>query len=744
MNREYQRLDLRVQKWVFKQGWRDLREIQKKAIPAILAGDRDVLISASTAAGKTEAFFLPACSAIADVQNGFGILYISPLKALINDQYRRLESLGEALDMAITPWHGDVAQSKKIKAKKNPSGILLITPESLEAMIIRSPGWVEQAFSHLSYIVIDEFHAFIGSVRGMQLLSLLNRLEHVLGRLNQPIPRVALSATLGELDSVPLSLRPGKAFPCEIVTDNLCHSQLQVQVRGYQASVPGKTGQTSIADEQICQDLFRLCRGDSHLIFANSRNRTESLAASLSDLSKTHIVPNEFFPHHGSLSKELRETLEQRLQKGSLPTTAVCTMTLELGIDIGKVKSVIQVAVPHSVSSLRQRTGRSGRRDSAPVLRMLITESELTANSGLVDHLRLQLVQALAMLRLLIANQWFEPADTRQPHYSTLFHQILAITAQWGGVRADQLFAQLCQTGPFKKVSGDRFKMLLQHMGAMQFLTQLSSGELVLGIEGERLANHYTFYAVFNTPEEFRIVAGSKTLGTIPMSSPVLPEQHLIFAGRQWKVTEINTDAKVIYVTATQGGQPPIFGGEGMSVHDRIRQEMFEIYCAGDYRIPAGEQKMDFANPAARALFGEGHQYFQAGNLVTERIIQQGEQVCIIPWLGDKTVNTLHALLLQRGFKAGAFAGVIEVEKTTVRDVRQSLTDALKAGLPSESDLARQVAEKHIEKYDEFLPDDLLNEGYGQRAFDVSSARRWLNAELGDTCEIFAPEKTGS
>jgi ATP-dependent Lhr-like helicase len=111
MTNEYQRLDPRIQKWIYRQGWADLGNC-KKAVPPILAGDRDVLISAATAAGKTEAFFLPACSAIADIQSGFGILYISPLKALINDQYRRLESLGDALEMPVTPWHGDVAQSK--------------------------------------------------------------------------------------------------------------------------------------------------------------------------------------------------------------------------------------------------------------------------------------------------------------------------------------------------------------------------------------------------------------------------------------------------------------------------------------------------------------------------------------------------------------------------------------------------------------------------------------------------------
>ena len=477
MSSAYDSLDPRVRKWVYKQGWSALRPLQENAIPAVLARDRDVLISASTAAGKTEAFFLPACSAIAGITNGFGIVYISPLKALINDQYRRLESLGEALDMPVTPWHGDVPQSIKKKIRTNPSGILLITPESLESLLINSPGWLKQAFSPVAYIVIDEFHAFIGSERGMQLLSLLNRIDHVLGRHANPVPRVALSATLGELDKVPELLRPDKRLSCETVTDNNSSSTLQVQVKGYLEPVTkkGEEPQRS-AEEQVCADIFRLCRGDSHLVFANSRKRTESIAATLSDMCEENVVPNEFFPHHGSLSRELRETLEARLQQGNLPTTAICTMTLELGIDIGKVQSVIQVTPPHSVSSLRQRMGRSGRRDSPSVLRMLISEQELTATSSIVDHLRLQLVQSMAMIRLMISKRWFEPADTRQMHYSTLLHQILAITAQWGGVRADQLWTQLCQTGPFRNIDVNDFKSLLKYMGANSLLTQLASG----------------------------------------------------------------------------------------------------------------------------------------------------------------------------------------------------------------------------------------------------------------------------
>lgn len=240
MSSAYNSLDPRVRRWVYKQGWSSLRPLQESSIPAILARDRDVLISAGTAAGKTEAFFLPACSAVADLTGGFGIIYISPLKALINDQHRRLESLGEALEMQVTPWHGDVPQSKKKKARTKPSGILLITPESLESLLINSLGWLKQAFSSVAYIVIDEFHAFIGSERGIQLLSLLNRIDHVLGRQLNPVPRIALSATLGELEKVPELLRPDKRLPCETVTDSNSTATLQVQVKGYLERVPEK------------------------------------------------------------------------------------------------------------------------------------------------------------------------------------------------------------------------------------------------------------------------------------------------------------------------------------------------------------------------------------------------------------------------------------------------------------------------------------------------------------------------
>ncbi|HDY7424640.1 TPA: DEAD/DEAH box helicase [Vibrio vulnificus] len=727
MINEHEKLDVRVQRWIFKQGWANLREIQCLAIEPILSAKTDLVISASTAAGKTEAFFLPAISAIANQDEGVGILYISPLKALINDQDRRLESLSDLMDLPVTPWHGDSAKSRKNKLKTTPAGIVLITPESLESLLIRDSGWMKSAFSDLKYIVIDEFHAFLGTERGHHLLSLLHRLEHLLGSLKKPIPRVALSATLGELDKVPLSLRPNQSLPCKIIRDSNSTSVLKVQVKGYVNPAQVDSETPIDAEYKICQDLFNFCRGGNHLVFANSRKRTESIAATLSDFCDQQCVPNEFFPHHGSLAMELREDLEKRLLQEQYPTTAVCTMTLELGIDIGKVNSVVQVTAPHSISSLRQRVGRSGRRGGPSILRVLIAEDELTKDSNVVDILRLELIQSLAMIRLLIGSKWYEPADSSLYHFSTLLHQILAVIAQWGGIRADQLFNLLCKEGPFQKVGVDDFKGLLGHMGNTNLITQLGNGELVLGILGERITSHYSFYAVFKTPEEYRVINGTKTLGTLPIDSLVLVGQNIVFGGKRWKVNDIDSDKKTIYVERAKGGKPPKFGGSGMTIHDVVRQEMFRILKDGDYRISVGNKKVDFADAIAREQFKESVTFFQLSDLARKPLLKVGNSTYLFTWLGDKVVNTIVALLIMNGYEASAYAGVIEVEKTSVEGVKSTLRTLASKKLPSETELAQSVLEKQIDKFDEFLPEDILSIGYGTKAFDINGAKEWLN-----------------
>lgn len=727
MNDALRKLDKRILKWIFEQGWTELRDIQIEAIPPILSGNQDVIISASTASGKTEAFFLPACSATINEKNGYSILYISPLKALINDQYRRLESLSEITGIPVTPWHGDVARSLKQKSQKNPAGIILITPESLESQLIRQPAYVYRNFLSLKYIVIDEFHAFIGTERGQQLLSLLVRLDAILQADVPFIPRVALSATLGNLKNVPHILRCNKVVPYKIIHDSASHSSLRFQIKGYVASVK----EAESAEITICQDIYKYCRGGSHLVFANSRGRTESLSARLSDMCERNGVPNEFFPHHGSLSKWIREALESRLQKENLPTTAICTSTLELGIDIGKVDSVIQVTPPFTVSSLRQRLGRSGRRGTPAILRMMIAEDELHENSNLVDCLRLQLLQGIAIIRLLLIEKWYEPPQMNNFHFSTLLQQILATIAQWGSGRADQLYQLLCKQGSFSNVSVLQFTKLLREMGKNNLITQLSDGAITLGVRGESVTDDYHFYSVFNTPEEFRIIAAGNTLGTLPIENPVMVHDVIIFSGRRWEIVRINIENKSIYVKPAHAGRAPIFGDLGCNVHDRVRQEMRHVYEQGAYVINAGNHQIDYLDETARKLFQEGLENFQLLEINKHKIIEYNGRIYILPWLGDKIVNTICAFLHQKEIRTCSLFGVIElVEPISINKIFEILSDICKKTDVTNADLAKSSPRVALEKYDSFLPDDLWNEDYGQKQFDVQNTLKWLKEEL--------------
>lgn len=727
-NNQFELLHPLVKKWVYKQGWNDLRDIQKQSIPHIIDGSSDVIISASTAAGKTEAAFLPACSKIANKCEGIGVLYISPLKALINDQYRRLQGLCELLDLPVTPWHGDSPKSLKKKCRQNPQGIILITPESLESLMIRDSGWLKAAFSNTQAIIIDEYHAFIGTERGIQLQSLMHRLEHITNRLDNPIPRIALSATLGDMEQVASYLRPNQSFKCATLISKDSHAALKLQLKGYteEAGVNIENKEYQSATDRIAKDLFGVLRGESNLIFANSRQRTEIFASKLADLCEKENVPNEFFPHHGSLSKELRQSLERRLQEDKLPTTAVCTMTLELGIDIGKVTSVVQVNAPHSVSSLRQRLGRSGRRDEPSILRVHIPENEITPQSHASDFLRMELFQCIAMIRLLIKEKWYESPDLGQYHFSTFIHQVLSIIAQWGGVQPGQIWSLLCESKVFGNIDVKQFKDILRHLGQEEVINQLGDGQIVLGPIGENLVNHYTFYAVFSTPEEYRLEVNGKTLGSLPVDSILIPEQHIVFGGKRWKVLDIDTEKKVIYLKAAKGGEPPKFGGSGLSVHDKVRQEMLELYKSGEHRIQTGSNHVSFLDPVARELFSEGHVFFKEAGLAESPFIQNGDDLLIFTWQGDIVVNTICLLLIYQGYEATHYGGVIEVKNTDESSILDEFKGLLSEEPISSIELVAAVADKLIDKFDELLPLESLKLGFANKFVHVKDAYYWF------------------
>ncbi len=456
-SRAYELYHPALQRWIYDRGWDRLRDAQERAAPLIITGDRDVIIASATASGKTEAALLPICSVLARAHElgagtGVGALYISPLKALINDQYDRIVDLVEPLDLPAYRWHGDAPASGKARVLRAPAGLLLITPESLEALFVRHGDRVRRVFGGLRYVIVDELHSFLGTERGAQLQSLLHRIELVARRR---VPRVALSATLGDFGTAAEFLRPRHGAEVAVVASTEPSGEVRLQVRGYLDPVTPTPTEQELADRAAIADhLFQTLRTTDNLVFANSRAAVEVYSDMLTQRAMRAAARAEFLAHHGSLSKEIREYVEDRLKDPSTPVTAICTSTLELGIDVGSVDSVAQIGAPPTVAGLRQRLGRSGRRPGRPaILRIYVAEPALTPGISPVDALRTELLQCVAMVELLTAG-WFEPPDTAGLHLSTLIQQILSITAQHGGAAAAQLFDVLCGRGPLHRSTG--------------------------------------------------------------------------------------------------------------------------------------------------------------------------------------------------------------------------------------------------------------------------------------------------
>ncbi|MBK8232070.1 MAG: hypothetical protein IPK72_16190 [Candidatus Eisenbacteria bacterium] len=417
-----------------------------------------------------------------------------------------------------------------------------------------------------------------------------------------------MSATLGDMDLAASFLRPSGRSKVHQVVSSGGGAEVQLQVRGY-------VGDHVDLSPDISAHLYKVLRGGRHLVFINRKSQVEAYSAALRDKCVRTRVPNEFLPHHGSLSKELREDAEQRLRAGELPTTVICSSTLELGIDIGNVESVAQVGGPIGVASMRQRLGRSGRRGGASVLRTYVEEPAVTPKTAVPDLLRWELVETTAMVELLIA-RWIEPPGDRALHLSTLVQQTLSVIAEYGGRRAEWIWEHLCGGGPFQLVSRSMFAALLRALGQRDLVVQTSDGVLLLGVVGERLVNHYEFYTAFATPEEYRIEHEGRALGAIPIYHTLLPGGMITFAGKRWVVLAINEEQGRIEVRPGPAGPVPHFFGGGAPVHDRVRQEMFRLYVRPE--VPR------YLDGTARTLLSEGRGHFHRMKLQERAIVEDG------------------------------------------------------------------------------------------------------------------------
>lgn len=708
----YDRLHPEIRRWIRVEGWSELRDIQDRAIRAILDHDRDVVIAAATAAGKTEAAFLPLLTQTAERhQKGVSLLYVSPLKALINDQFRRLDLLCERLELPVVRWHGDAPVSAKRKILKQPRGIVLITPESIEALFLRRTNEVEALLGSLDAIIIDELHAFLQGPRGLHLASLLRRID----RLGEARPRrIGLSATLGDFSAAKAWVSAGGTQDVDLILSEHDQPELKLQVRGYveppeQDSVDDveTDGQPS-ALSRIADHLFATLRGSNNLVFAGSRRTVEALSDRLRRRSEKAGVPEEFFPHHGSLSKELREALEQRLKSSELPTTAIATTTLELGIDLGSVKSIAQVGAPRSMSSLRQRLGRSGRRAGTPaILRIYVRERHLTADSDPLDRLRLDTVRAVAAVRLLI-DRFIEPPTADPSMLTVVLHQLLSLITQRGGARADRLYRELCADGPFSTLSRGDFIELLKAAASpeTQLIEQSPDGLLMLGALGERLVASRDFYAVFESDEEWRLVAGGKTLGTVPIVNAFSIGSLVGFAGRRWRVVAVDDVARVLEVVAHPSGRLPKFDRLSLEpIHDRLALEMHAVFADRD--VPA------YLDAMAMQLLLEGRATFDDLGLGGRRILQSGRDTHVLTWRGTAVNSILAVLLTSAGLECEAHEVGITVADVTP-DEAQNLLDRI-IECPPLDDLAPFVKNLRGAKFDNFLPEVLLGRQWAAR-----------------------------
>ncbi|MGI6231635.1 MAG: DEAD/DEAH box helicase [Prevotella sp.] len=582
-----------IQQYIYQNGWTSLRGIQAAAGDAIFNTDANVLLSASTASGKTEAAFFPIITLMQeDPPTSVGCLYIAPLKALINDQFVRLNDICAESGIDVWHWHGDVSQSQKKKLLKHPSGILQITPESLEAMLLRRHSEIPHLFGDLRFIVIDEIHSFLRGDRGGQTLCLIERLCRIAG-VNPR--RVGLSATIGQPDMVAryLSAGTGRGTIIPRVKSTGVRWRLSmehfftIQPDHYHkggGDEPMDDGPLALADPAL-RYIFDNTRGHKCLVFSNSREECEAVTSTLRQYCEAVHEPDRFLIHHGNLSTAYRESAEQIVKQEDSLVTVCTTSTLELGIDIGRLERAFQIDAPYTVSSFLQRMGRTGRRGAPSEMWFVIREDPAEPRALLPETIPWKLLQAIALVQLYLEENWVEPPRMGRLPYSLLYHQTMATLASEGEMTPAALASRVLTLSYFRNISQDDFRVLLRHLLKIDHIEQTERGGLIVGIAGEREVNNFKFYAVFQENEEYSVRCESQELGTIVKPPPV--NDKIAIAGRVWVVEEVDIKRHVVYCHPVKGIVPAYFGDEPGDIHTHILERMCRILLDGIDDNPA-------------------------------------------------------------------------------------------------------------------------------------------------------------
>ncbi len=440
----------------------------------------------------------------------------------------------------------------------------------------------------------------------------------------KPFCIVGLSATIGDYDEA--KRFTGNALKTKVLLDRTA-KEITAIFRYYK-------NEEEELPLDLLKDLYLTTKDNKVLIFPNSRGRAEEVAVKLKKISERVKGHPNYFSHHSSVDREVREYVEYFAKNNNLQNFCIsCTSTLELGIDIGSVDKIVQIDATHSISSLIQRVGRSGRKEGEISSLFLYATNEWS------------LLQSIACW-LLYKDGFIEPPQTNEKPYDILVHQALSITKGYSGIKLNELIKQLKENFSFDRIEVSEIEAILNNLIKIDFLEKLQH-EVIIGIEGEKVVNNKEFYSVFKTEENFKVVNAGNTIGEIPFSPQILEDENILLSARVWKIKFVDLKSKQIIVVPTHDGKKPMFFGVGGAIHPRIREKMFEVLYSKERYDFLDQKSFDEIEKLRRDF-----SVFHIDDLKTERpLLITEKQLQFFTFTGTRINRTIQFLLNIAGIK---------------------------------------------------------------------------------------------
>lgn len=708
-NNMFEKLAPYIQEYIYKKGWHDLNEVQKETGVAIFDTDNHIIVSSGTSSGKTEACMFPILTKIHEnPSTSISVIYISPLKALINDQFLRISEILKSSNMPVYSWHGDIVQSQKDKVLKNAKGILQITPESLESLIMRKPSIIYDIFHDLRFVVIDEIHSFMNMDRGLQTICLISRIESM-AKCNPR--RIGLSATLNDYDTAKDFLQQGtnKNVTVTGLSENRSKRKVQLYIDSFYTTDENSTKFNDFVYKQVYNKKA--------IIFTNNRDDAEKIIQNMKAISRKNMEPDIFKVHHGSLSAQLRSDVEIQLKKDE-PIVSSATLTLELGIDIGDLDLTVQTGTPLSVSSFVQRLGRSGRRTGKSTM-VFALQHMWNDESIDINDMPWDFIKTISIIELYLKERWVEPVSIKPKPFSLLVHQTLSILYTHVDLSAKELAYKILSLPVFNnKITQSEYKDILLHMIQNKYIQQLDNGNLILGKNGDYLVNHYSFYAVFEDNIGFRVYNGKIFIGTV---DKIPKESFFLLGGSSWKLEKIDEKANIIYVSFANAIDKTYFSSNFLdNTHTKIIEKMKHIL--------SDDEEYAYLSKNAKNLLKNFRKASHDIGILKEKVIMENENSFLIaPWVGSKELNSIFCILKYKFpniklKRKNIFIEIILNENTNISDVITSLRE-IQLNNNEEMIVPRNI---YKDKFDNIIPIYLLKKAYIENHMDIKKALQTL------------------